>query len=168
MVPLSGAKLPLKIFIRVLLPAPFGPRRPFPFELRMNGENNAPPYLLLPSYTAMRYDISLIEAAILYALCGCEETPSRKELSDLIGCSLRRVTSALQKLVQQDFLLWTEQKISKRQATLTVHLLPPELALKSEFDEFDKRYDLLRFSGFSDSERELFCQLEARISKNLK
>ncbi len=94
-----------------------------------------------------------------------EDTPSQKELAEIMGVSPAAVTTTLKRLEKEEFI--TRSATDEDNRRNEIHITEKGLAKVVEAREIFESVDRAMFEGFSEAEMATLLNFMARIDRNL-
>lgn len=133
---------------------------------------------------ALRNDLTTIDIKILYYLSGPHEKCTRKEMSDILDISGRKINAAVQRLLAKEMVAAPEeqkgrgktksgtrgkQQEAKRKSGVRGYTITQEaenILSETLFGLYD--LEQIQYEGFSQEEIELYERLNEKRKKNIK
>lgn len=123
---------------------------------------------------ALKYDLSLQDARLMLCLCNAASLCSKRDLADRLGETSQGISRRLQKLAAKGYLETEEAKPGRRRGEsrktkrMKITFLPEAEPILQELRQAESEEAELRFSGFSDEERELYQKLTDKMNYNMQ
>ncbi len=123
---------------------------------------------------AVKYDLSLQDARLLLCLSDAAAVCSKRDLADRLGDTPQGISKRIQKLTAKGYLKCEEampgrqRGESRKTKRISVVFLPEADPAIQELKQAEAEDAELRFSGFTDEEREIYRELSRRMNYNMQ
>lgn len=123
---------------------------------------------------ALKYDLSLQDARLMLCLRNTASLCSKRDLADRLGETSQGISRRLQKLAAKGYLETEEAKPGRRRGEsrktkrMKITFLPEAEPILQELRQAESEEAELRFSGFTDEERELYQKLTDKMNYNMQ
>ncbi len=129
-------------------------------------------YYLEPA--AVKYDLSLRDARLILCLCRTVSPCRKRDLADRLGETVQGISHRLQKLSVKGYLQVEDAQAgrqrgeSRKTKRINVTFLPQAEAVLEELRAAESEAAELRFSGFTQEEREIYEKLTKKMDYNMQ
>lgn len=120
---------------------------------------------------ALRNDLTLKEATLLFYLSQTDTPRRRKDLADFTGMQKNSLSLALQRLSSKDLIKVTSTTDTPKKSgekLLQIELLPAALDILPELSTVNNDFDAVRFDGFTEDELAEYNRLSDKIKENIQ
>jgi len=123
---------------------------------------------------AVKYDLSLQDVRLMLCLCGTTSSCSKRDLADRLGETSQGISRRLQKLSAKGYLQTEDARPGRGRGesrkTKRIHIIFLQEAdpVLQELKAAEAEHAELRFSGFTEEEREQYLKLSEKMNYNMQ